>query len=417
MAKSDEQEPQPVAEEQMDFKTSDGALIDVADQAPIPRLLDYIVEAATTAKATDIHFDPHEDGLIIRFRVDGVLHDVMNVPPSTALSLVSRIKVLANLDIVERRHAQDGRISFAVGEEQHDMRIGTVPTTLGEKVAIRIMTTRSLFSDLSQLGFDEAQLGQISQMIARPYGMILAAGPVGSGKTTTLYSCLTKVNRRQDNVMTIEDPVEYRIAGTNQIQVNTRVDFSFAEGLRAMLRQDPDTIMVGEIRDNETARIAVWAAMTGVLVFSTIHASDAPSTVTTLLNFDIPGFLVSNSLIGVIAQRLVRVICPHCKQEYKPDDELLKQMGAPLKKYQGATFATGKGCSECFHTGYAGRTGIYEIMMTNDEVKDLIFRQTTREVLRQVAMDAGMVTLKEAALNKVAAGVTTVEEYYRVVYI
>ena len=417
MAKKKEEQAVAMGQERSDFKTSDGALIDVAEQAPVPRLLDYVFEAAVNSNATDIHFDPHEDGMVIRYRIDGFLHDVLNVAPATAMALISRIKVLANMDIVERRHAQDGRISVTVGEQEHDVRVATVPTTLGEKSAIRIMTTRATFSQLHELGLEPNQMQIVERFIARPYGMILAAGPVGSGKTTTLYSCLTKINRRSDNVMTIEDPVEYRIPGSNQIQVNTKVDFSFAEGLRAMLRQDPDTIMVGEIRDNETAKIAVWAALTGVLVLSSIHANDAPSTVTTLLNFDIPGFLIANSLVGIAAQRLLRKICPKCKEAYKPEEALLKQMGVDVKKHKDATFYKGKGCSECFHTGYSGRTGIYEILETNDEIKDLIFRQTTREVIRQVAIDTGMQTLKQSAFSKVLAGVTTVEEYFRVIYV
>jgi type IV pilus assembly protein PilB len=417
MAKKKGEEIAVTNEGQHDFRTSDGALVDVAEQAPVPRLLDYIFEAAVDANATDVHFDPHEDGMVIRFRIDGFLHDVLNVAPATALAVVSRIKVLANMDIVERRHAQDGRIGITVGEVEHDVRVATVPTTMGEKAAARIMTTRTMFTDLGDLGLEPAQMKIMDRFIARPYGMILAAGPVGSGKTTTLYSCLMKINRRSDNVMTIEDPVEYRIQGANQIQVNSKVDFTFAQGLRAMLRQDPDTIMVGEIRDNETAKIAVWAALTGVLMLSTIHANDAPSTVTTLLNFDIPGFLIANGLVGIIAQRLIRKICPHCKEEYKATDDLLKQMGVDVKKNKDATFHKGKGCAECFHTGYAGRTGIYEILEANEEIKDLIFRQTTREVIRQVAIDTGMQSLKMSAFNKVIGGVTTVEEYFRVIYV
>jgi len=417
MAKKKQEEPAAPVEERSDFVTSDGALVDVAEQAPVPRLLDYIFEAAINANSTDIHFDPHEDGLVIRYRIDGMLHDVLNVAPSTALALISRIKVLANLDIVERRHSQDGRISVTVNDEPHDVRVATVPTTLGEKAAIRVMTTRATFTEFSELGLEESQREIVERFVAKPYGMLLAAGPVGSGKTTTLYSCLTKINLRTDNVMTIEDPVEYRIVGTNQLQVNAKVDFTFAEALRAMLRQDPDTIMVGEIRDNETAKVAVWAALTGVLVLSSLHANDSPSAITTLLNFEIPGFLVANSLVGVMAQRLVRKICPKCKEEYKPDETLLKQMGADVKKYRDATFYSAKGCSACFHTGYSGRTGIFEILETNDEIKDLIFRQTTREVIRQVALDTGMQSLKQSALNKVASGVTTVEEYFRAVYI
>jgi len=407
----------PDTETSYDFKTSDGALVDVAEQAPVPRLLDYIFEAGINANSTDIHFDPHEDGLVVRFRIDGILHDVLNVAPSTALALVSRIKVLSNMDIVERRHAQDGRLSVTLAGGEHDMRVATVPTTMGEKVAIRIMTTRATFNELEDLGLEEDQMELVGKFINRPYGMILATGPVGSGKTTTLYSALMNINERSDNVMTIEDPVEYRIAGTNQVQVNSRVDFSFAEGLRAMLRQDPDTIMVGEIRDNETAKIAVWAALTGVLVLSTIHSNDAPSTITTLFNFDIPGFLISNSLIGIVSQRLVRKICPECRETYKPDVDLLKQMGVDPKKYKDVNFTRGKGCPECFHTGYSGRTGVFEVMDCNEEIKDLIFRQTTREVIRQVARDTGMKTLKESALEKVVAGKTTVEEYFRVVYV
>jgi len=416
MAKRNEEET-AAAEERHDFQTSDGALVDVAEQAPVPRLLDYIFEAAINAQSTDIHFDPHEDGMVIRYRIDGLLHDVLNVTPATALALISRIKVLANLDIVERRHAQDGRIGVTVGDQDHDVRVATVPTTMGEKSAIRIMTTRATFADLHDLGLEPKQMEMVERFIARPYGMILAAGPVGSGKTTSLYSCLTKINRRTDNILTIEDPVEYRIPGTNQIQVNARVDFTFAEGLRAMLRQDPDIIMVGEIRDNETAKIAVWAALTGVLMLSSIHANDAPATVTTLLNFDIPGYLIANGLVGIIAQRLIRIICPECKKEYKAPDDLLKQMGVDLKKYKGATFYKGEGCSKCFHTGYSGRTGIFEVLETNEEIKDLIFRQTTREVIRQVAMDTGMQTLKQSALNKVVDGTTTVDEYFRVIYV
>lgn len=417
MGKKKDEEAAVTGEGQHDFRTSDGALVDVAEQAPVPRLLDYVFEAAVDANATDIHFDPHEDGMVIRFRIDGMLHDVLNIAPATALAAVSRVKVLANMDIVERRHAQDGRISITVGEHEHDVRVATVPTTMGEKVAVRIMTTRAMFADLSDLGLEPGQMKVMERFIARPYGMILAAGPVGSGKTTTLYSCLTKINRRSDNVMTIEDPVEYRIPGSNQIQVNSKVDFSFAEGLRAMLRQDPDTIMVGEIRDNETAKIAVWAALTGVLVLSSIHANDAPATITTLLNFDIPGFLIANGLVGIAAQRLIRKICPNCKEEYKATEELLKQMGIDVKKYKDAKFYKGKGCSKCFHTGYSGRTGIYEVLEANEEIKDLIFRQTTREVIRQVAIDTGMQSLKVSAFNKVLEGVTTVDEYFRVIYV
>jgi len=392
-------------------------LIDKVGTANVPSLVASLVEGAINSRATDVHLDPSDSGVRVRYRIDGLLHDVMNLPAATGVSVTSRIKVMANMDIMERRHEQDGHISMEIGDAVQDLRIATVPTTHGEKVTIRLLSEENVLTGLSQLGFTRAQMDKVQELIVKPYGMILAAGPVGSGKTTTLYACLNKVNVLTRNVMTIEDPVEYNLRGTNQIQVDRKRDWDFARGLRAVLRQDPDIVMVGEIRDDETAQIGTRAALTGVLVFSTIHSNDAPSTVTTLFNHRIPGFIVSAAIAGVIAQRLVRKICPACRVPYKPDPEVLTQLRLPREEVnaEALVFYRGTGCPRCFHTGYSGRTGVYEVMLIDEQLRDLIFRQTTREVIRQVAIDNGMTTLKDATYSKVKDGVTTVEELFRVV--
>jgi len=392
-------------------------LIDKVGTANVPNLVASLVEGAINSRATDIHLDPSDSGMRVRYRIDGLLHDVMNLPAATGVSVTSRLKVMANMDIIERRHEQDGHINMEISGNVQDLRVSTIPTMHGEKVTVRIMSEENVLTGLSQLGFVRTQLDQVQVMIARPYGMILAAGPVGSGKTTTLYACLNKVNVLTKNVMTIEEPVEYKLRGTNQSVVDRKREFDFARGLRAILRQDPDIVMVGEIRDDETAQIATRAALTGVLVFSTIHGADAPSTVTTLFNHGIPGFIVSTALAGIVAQRLVRKICPACRVPYKPDPEVLKQLRLPAgeREAEDLVFYRGTGCPRCFHTGYSGRTGIFEVMLMDEQLRDLIFRQTTREVIRQVAIDNGMETLKQAAYEKVKEGITTVEELFRVV--
>jgi type IV pilus assembly protein PilB len=339
----------------------------------------------------------------------------MNLPLDLAAPVISRLKVMANMDIIERMHAQDGHINLEISGRIQDLRLASAPTNLGEKVTIRIMDPKNVLTGLHMLGLEDKQLDQINQLIYKPYGMILATGPVGSGKTTTLYSCLNKINVPEKNVMTVEDPVEYRLRGMNQMQVDHKRSYEFADGLKAMLRQDPNVIMVGEVRDAETARIAVRASLTGVLVFSTMHANDGPGTISTLYNHGIPGFLVSSSLIGVIAQRLVRKLCQKCKEAYAPDKELLRQM--KVDPDQKVTFYRPVGCADCFNTGYYGRTGVYEIMLVEDELRDLIFRETTKEVIRQVAIDMGMQTMKVSCFNKAIQGVTSAEEYFRVVFI
>lgn len=384
----------------------------------VRKLVDTIMASGINARATDIHFDPHEDGLRVRYRIDGILHDTMNIPLSSVSGVLTRLKVLGNLDITERRHAQDGRIGRIIDGREIEMRVATVPTNVGERIVIRVLGEAAVLTDLSKLGLEPKQLEVVKRFLAKPYGMVLTVGPVGSGKTTTLYSCLNLLNVPTRNLMTIEDPVEYRMKSINQLQVNYAVGFDFAAGLRALLRQDPDVIMVGEIRDEETARIGTRAAMTGVLFLATIHANDAPSTITALYQQGIPGFLVSQALLGVVAQRLLRKNCPHCRRKLIPDAQLLKQMGiTPPRGKKKLTFYKGKGCEKCFYTGYLGRTGIFEIMEMNDELKALTFQQTTKEVMATVAKDLGMQTLKESALNKVKEGTTSIEEFFRVVMV
>ncbi len=322
---------------------------------------------------------------------------------------------MANLNIVERRHAQDGRIQHRFRDQMRDLRVATVPTVLGEKVVVRLHEAISEAYGFDLLGLSSEQAEQLGSICSKPYGAVLVAGPVGAGKTTTLYTCLSRVNSPTRNVMTIEDPIERRLPGVNQIQVDHRSDLTFGTGLKAMLRQDPDVIMIGEIRDEETAHIGIRAALTGVLVFSTIHASDAPSTLGNLYDFKIPGYMLSNTLLGVISQRLLRKICPYCKEVFEADEQQLQILGLDPDEYQGATLARGVGCPSCFQTGYLGRSGIFEIMEVNDTIRELIFQQISKDVLRRVASDMGMRTLRQSAVDKVLEGATTLEEVFRVV--
>ncbi len=390
-------------------------LKEIAASAASPDLVAQIFDRAFETRATDIHFDPQDSFFRVRYRIDGQLHDVLELEPAFATSLVSRLKVMANMNIVERRHSQDGRIQFRFRDQARDLRVATVPTVLGEKVVVRIHEAISQAYGFDLLGLSSTQAEQLGSICSKPYGAVLVAGPVGAGKTTTLYTCLSRVNSPTRNVMTIEDPIERRLPGVNQLQVDLRADLTFSSGLKAMLRQDPDVIMIGEIRDEETAHIGIRAALTGVLVFSTIHASDAPSTLGNLYDFKIPGYMLSNTLLGVISQRLLRKICPYCKETYEADDQQLQMLGLDLDEYRGATLARGTGCASCFQTGYLGRSGIFEIMEVNETIRELIFQQISKDVLRRVASDLGMRTLRESAVDKVLEGATTLEEVYRVV--
>ncbi|WP_435010441.1 GspE/PulE family protein [Tundrisphaera lichenicola] len=390
-------------------------LKEIAATAGSPDLVAQIFDRAYESRATDIHFDPQETYFRVRYRIDGQLHDVLEMEPAFASSLVSRIKVMADLNIVERRHSQDGRIRYLYRGQMRDLRVATVPTVLGEKIVVRIHEALSDDYGFNLLGLEPAQAEQLAMICSKPYGAVLVAGPVGAGKTTTLYTCLNQINSPTRNLMTIEDPIERRLPGVNQIQVDHKVGLSFGSGLKAMLRQDPDVLMIGEIRDDETAHIGIRAALTGVLVLSTIHASDAPSTLGNLYDFKIPGYLLSNALLAVISQRLLRKVCPYCRVSFEADERQLAMLGLDPAERAGTILSRGEGCTACFQTGYLGRSGIFEILQVNDTIRELIFQQISKDVLRQVATDMGMRTLKDAAVDKVLEGSTTLEEIYRVV--
>jgi type II secretory ATPase GspE/PulE/Tfp pilus assembly ATPase PilB-like protein len=390
-------------------------LKELAATATLPDLVGYILERAIDSRATDIHFDPNESGLRVRYRIDGQLQEVLQLDPALVTPLISRLKVMSNLNIVERRHAQDGRITIQHLNRSRDLRVATMPLTLGEKIVIRIHEALTGVQSLEQLGMSTKQAEQLANLIAKPYGAILVAGPVGSGKTSTLYNCLGKINSPTRNVMTIEDPVEYRIVGVNQAQVDSRGEMRYSDGLRAMLRNDPDVIMIGEIRDDETARIGIRAALTGVLVFSTIHGSDSASTIGNLYNFGIPGYQLSNSLLAIVSQRLIRKICPYCRVTYPADAKARAALDLEPGQHPDLMLHRGLGCPACFQSGYLGRTGIFEIMEVGDELSELIFQQIPKDILRRVAVEVGMQTLKSSAVDKILDGTTTVEEVYRVV--
>jgi type II secretory ATPase GspE/PulE/Tfp pilus assembly ATPase PilB-like protein len=383
--------------------------------APLPQVVGQILERAFDCRATDIHFDSQETGLRVRYRIDGQLQDILFVEPSMATAMISRLKVMSNLNIVERRHSQDGRISIMHHNRPRDLRLATFPTIYGEKIVIRIHEVLTAVVGFTHLGMSPDQAATIDRLIAQPYGAVLVAGPVGAGKTSTLYNCLERINSPLRNVMTIEDPIEHRIPGVNQTQINSQGDMGFSEGLRAMLRQDPDVIMIGEIRDEETARIGIRAALTGVLVFSTLHGSDSPSTISNLYNFGIPGYQLSSSLLAIASQRLIRKICPYCRVTFAADEKVLLGLELDPDEHRDLRLQRGLGCPACFQTGYMGRTGIFEIMMVGEELRDLIFQQIPKDVLRRVAVDLGMRTLKQSAVDKILDGTTTVEEVYRVV--
>ena len=390
-------------------------LKELSETAPLTEIVSQIFVKAIESRATDVHLDPQENGIRVRFRIDGQLQDILSLDAALTTPLISRIKVMSDLNIVERRHSQDGRITIQHLNRSRDLRVATFPTALGEKIVVRIHESLSETLGFDHLGMTATQIAKMNNLLAKPYGAVLVAGPVGAGKTSTLYSCLGKVNLSSRNVMTIEDPIEYRIPGVNQTQVDHRADMTFSEGLRSMLRQDPDVIMIGEIRDDETARIGIRAALTGVLVFSTIHAGDSPGTIGNLYNFGIPGYQLSSSLLAIVSQRLIRKICPYCRISFAADSKTIAALDLDAVEHAGLTLHKGMGCPACFQTGYLGRTGIFEIMEINEELRELIFQQIPKDILRRVAVDLGMQTLKSSVVDKVLEGTTTVEELYRVV--
>lgn len=384
------------------------------NSAPIVRFVNSIVEDAIINNASDIHIEPDEQDIRIRYRIDGVLRENMRISTNTLAAITSRIKIMANLNIAEKRTPQDGRARYFFEGNEVDIRISVVPTVHGEKVVMRILDKSSFILSKDKLGLSKDNLLLYNKLISKPYGIILVTGPTGSGKTTTLYTILSELNSVEKNIITLEDPVEYNLKGINQIQLNTKAGLTFANGLRSVLRQDPDIIMVGEIRDNETAEIAVKAALTGHLVLSTLHTNDAASSISRLLDMEIGPFLISGSLLGVIAQRLVRKICPFCKHKHKPSDRELRILGV---QDENITLYKGKGCDLCNNTGYKGRTGVFEIMDITKEHRELIDGRESTDKLRDLSIKNGMTTLSENCKRLVLNGETTVEEMFRITFV
>jgi len=389
-------------------------LRDLASEAPIIRLVNRLIFNAVELKASDIHFEPFENEFKARYRMDGVLHDVESPPIRLQAAIISRVKIMAKLDIAERRLPQDGRIKLKIADKEIDFRVSTIPTLFGESLVMRILDRDTLILDLEKLGFPEDILEQYTELASQPYGMILVTGPTGSGKTSTLYTTLAKINSPENKIITLEEPVEYQLSGVNQIQVNPKIGMTFANGLRSIVRQDPDIILVGEIRDKETAEIAIQSALTGHLLFSTLHTNDAAGAIARLLDMGVESFLLSSTLLGVLAQRLVRVICPHCKELIRPDGKLLNSMGMGHDEVSEVEFFAGKGCEECRYTGFRGRMAIFEYLPVDDDIRKEITKRSSYERIKEVAMRKGLMTLRQDGWRKVRGGVTTISEVLKV---
>jgi len=388
----------------------------LAEEAPIIRVVNVIIQRAIQQRASDIHVEPDRQGVRIRYRIDGVLHEVMKVPKYVHQPLVSRIKIMGDMNIAERRLPLDGRIHVRVEGKDYDLRVSTLPTVFGEKAVMRILDQSSVLIGLNKLGILPDTLADLETAVVQPNGMILVTGPTGSGKTTTLYAVLNKINSVEKNIITIEDPVEYQLPGINQVTVNRKAGLTFANAMRSFLRQDPDIIMVGEMRDLETAAIGVEAALTGHLVLSTLHTNDAPSAITRLVDMGVEPFLISASVICVLAQRLARKICTNCKEPYTPPMEALSKIGFTPSEGRELTFYRGRGCEQCMHTGYKGRLGIFELFLMNEELQELIVNRAPLSEIKDAAVAAGMKSLKLDGFTKVVEGVTTFEEVMRVVF-
>ena len=389
-------------------------LRDMASEAPVIRLVNLIISKAIDTKASDIHFEPFENQFRIRYRVGGVLHDVEAPPKRLQPAIISRVKIMAKMNIAERRLPQDGRIMVKVKGKEIDFRVSTLPTIHGESVVLRILDKTSILLDIEKLGFPADILVDFDQAIRRPHGIILVTGPTGSGKTTTLYCALGKINSPDKKIVTVEDPVEYQLQGVNQIQVKASIGLSFANSLRSIVRQDPDVILIGEIRDTETAEIAIHSALTGHLVFSTLHTNDAPGAITRLIDMGIEDYLLASTLIGILAQRLVRVTCPYCQERYLPKESLLKEMGILPEEVPKLKIVETKGCAECNYTGYRGRSGIFEYLKITDEIRELILQRKDSLVIKELGRKRGMRTLREDGWLRVKDGTTTIHELLRV---
>ncbi len=391
-----------------------GDLLDETSDAPIIKLVNLLLSGATKDRASDIHIEPYQGSVKVRYRIDGILYDILSLPRKIQSPLISRVKVMAKLNIAEKRLPQDGRIEIKVADRSVDIRVSTIPTAFGERVVLRLLDKNSSILQLSDLGMDSRKVGIFNRLIKSPYGIILVTGPTGSGKTTTLYAALSTINSPEVNIITIEDPIEYQIDGIGQIQVNPKIDLTFAQGLRSIVRQDPDVILVGEIRDRETAEIAIQSSLTGHLVFSTLHTNDAASAVTRLIDMGIEPFLVTSSVIAIIAQRLVRVLCPKCKTAYIPDDESLANLGIEKRQLDRHLLYRKQGCASCMNTGYRGRTAIFEILILDDPIKSMVLKTSDSNQISDAAMKRGMTNLLADGARKVLEGTTTIEEVFRV---
>lgn len=389
-------------------------LLEADDEAPIIRLVNSLLFRSVKQKASDIHIEPFEKDLVVRFRIDGVLYDIMHPPKKVQNSIISRIKIMANLNIAEKRLPQDGRIRIKIAGKDIDIRVSTLPTSFGESVVMRLLDKSKVLLDLGAIGVQGQALDMMLDLINRSHGIILVTGPTGSGKTTTLYAMLSQINTTDLKIITVEDPVEYQLPGINQIQVNPKIDLTFASALRSILRQDPDVVMIGEIRDKETAEIAIQASLTGHLVISTLHTNDSASSATRLIDMGVEPFLVASSVIGIIAQRLVRTICKDCRERYSPSDFELMQLGLKREDVADKFVYKAKGCSACLDTGYSGRLGVHEIMLMDDEVRAMVMKNADAPSIKKKAMEKGMKTLREVAADKVLQGETTIEEILRV---
>ncbi len=390
-------------------------LLDLANKAPIIKLVNMILFQALKMRASDVHIQPYEDKLQVRYRIDGILYDQMTPPKRVQDAIISRIKVMGDMDIAERRLPQDGRTSLRVGDREVDVRISCVPTTHGERIVMRLLDKSVRLYELDELGMSENHLQLMKNMINTPHGIILDTGPTGSGKTTTLYASLSHLSSVEKNILTIEDPVEYQLPGISQIEIAPKKGLTFASGLRSIVRQDPDVIMVGEIRDLDTATIAIQSALTGHLVFSTLHTNDSASAVTRLLDLGVEAYLVASSIIGVVAQRLVRKICDHCKTKFRPEPERMAEIGLSEEDLPAdGKLWRGEGCNQCMGTGYHDRTGIYEILPMNDRIRDQVMEKKSASVIKSGAVDRGLKTLRMDGAEKVVKGITTIEEVIRI---
>ena len=389
-------------------------LLDASDEGPIIRFVNSMLTQAYKERASDIHIEPFESELVVRYRIDGILYEVLRPPAKAQASISSRIKIMANLNIAEKRLPQDGRFGVRIAGKDVDVRVSTLPTAFGERVVLRLLDKSSNVLTLEEIGMGSRLLQQVNHMIRKSHGIFLVTGPTGSGKTTTLYAALSLLNSREKNIITVEDPIEYQLDGVGQIQVNPKIDLTFAAGLRSILRQDPDIIMVGEIRDGETAEIAVQSALTGHMVFSTLHTNDAAGALTRLVEMGIEPFLAASSIVGILAQRLVRKLCPHCRQAYRPGPELLREAGLSQDWPADAVLYREAGCDQCMNIGYRGRTGIYELLSVDEQVRELLLQNRDAAAIKQAGISAGMTSLREAGIAKALAGETSIEEVLRV---